>query len=445
MIILLLLPVVAYTGFCGYRMYELSEQREELKSDYASLNNIKYGLLSVDRWRDHITGIVHKQIDEFELSNQQEDTLKREINKVLNALIAQSVEMINEKQKNVGGKLKKAAFNAFIDVDKIRERVPEFSQTILDQLKQPRSLRKLKFLATDKMNEFAKQTRDSLEGLAYDKLLIKYAVTNSDDFNRITLSKADALEKQIYRYALIFIGVTLLFLLIWFLIRKQAFLYTPMFTLSVLLALAMLGTGLATPMIEIDARIQEINFFLIGENIKFYDQVLFYQSKSILNVVVILIKTGKADSVFVGLLILIFSVIFPVAKLLSTKINLLGSRKWKNSTLIRFFAFRSGKWSMADVMVVAIFMAFIGFKGILDSEVVHLNKEMNNQYVASIATNKTSLEPGFILFLSFVLFGLILSVILKKISPKPEKEISTTDISATVPVNGILSKPQLQS
>src|SRR6185503_17356243 len=113
-------------------------------------------------------------------------------------------------------------------------------------------------------------------------------------------------------------------------------------------------------------------------------------------------------------------------KLLSTKFYLLGSSKWRNSKIIRFFAFKSGKWSMADVMVVAIFMAYIGFKGILDSEVVHMNEGMNNRYVASIATNKTSLEPGFILFISFVLFGLILSQILKRISPDKNKLPSVT-------------------
>ena len=32
----------------------------------------------------------------------------------------------------------------------------------------------------------------------------------------------------------------------------------------------------------------------------------------------------------------------------------------KKNKLIQFFAFKSGKWSMADVMVVAIFMAYIG-------------------------------------------------------------------------------------
>ena len=72
---------------------------------------------------------------------------------------------------------------------------------------------------------------------------------------------------------------------------------------------------------------------------------------------------------------------------------------------------------MADVMVVAIFMAYIGFKGILDSQLTGLN--LMTPSIASITTNQTSLQPGFILFIGFVLFSLILSVILKRISKDP--------------------------
>ena len=81
---------------------------------------------------------------------------------------------------------------------------------------------------------------------------------------------------------------------------------------------------------------------------------------------------------------------------------------------------------MADVMVVAIFMAYIGFKGILDGEFAKMNVDMNNEFIASIATNKTALQPGFILFISFVLFGLILSSILKRIFPY-KKSIPVTE------------------
>src|SRR6185295_4479370 len=168
------------------------------------------------------------------------------------------------------------------------------------------------------------------------------------------------------------------------------------------------------PMIEIDARIKEMTFLLMGENISFHDQVIFYQSKSIVDVVRVLVDTGKFDSVLVGFLILIFSIVFPIGKLLSTEFYLLGSEKLRKNKFIQFFAFKSGKWSMADVNVVAIFMAYIGFKGILDSQLSGLN--MKTDSVASISTNETSLQPGFILFLAFVLFGLVLSVILQRIT-----------------------------
>ena len=71
---------------------------------------------------------------------------------------------------------------------------------------------------------------------------------------------------------------------------------------------------------------------------------------------------------------------------------------------------------MADLMVVAIFMAYIGFKGILDSQMDHLNVKTKN--LATIATNETSLQPGVILFVWYVIFGLVLGAILKKITLK---------------------------
>lgn len=416
--ILVILPLVGYAGWCGYTIYNLSQERAVLKKDYSELNNIQYGLLSVDRWRDNITEIVSVQIEQFELSEMQEDTLKTEINKILNALISQADEIINEKQKHVGGKLKKFAFNTFVNVDKVRARVPEFSQAIIDQIKKPRSKERLKFLAQDKINEFAGQTCDSIAIQVYDSLLAKYNTVNADDLNKIITERAAVIQQKTYHYTFIMLGIMLLFLLMWLLVRKAIVLFSPLFTMSVILALAFLFTGLAAPMIEIDARIRELNFMLIGKSIQFQDQVLFYQSKSIIDVVKILIGTGKADSVFVGLLLLLFSIFFPVAKLLSTKVYLLGSQKWRDSKIIKFFAFKSGKWSMADVMVVAIFMAYIGFKGILDSEIGKMNVDMNNQYATSISTSKTSLQPGFILFIAFVLFGLILSEILKKITPE---------------------------
>jgi hypothetical protein len=415
-----LLPALVFAGWWGYGIYDFSQKRAELKSDYSEVNDIYNGLLSVDIWRDHITEIVSLQIEDFELSGMQQDTLRKEINKILNALITQADQMINEKQKKFKGKVAKFAFKNFVDVDKIRERVPAFSQTIIDEIKKPRSKQRLKFLVKDKLEDFASRTRDSIIVQSdYEKTLAKYNVDNAAVFNAVISQKEAALQEKSYNYMYRILGIMALFLLIWVMVRNVPMLYTPLFILSALLALIVLIIGLVAPMIEIDARIQEINFILIGKNIRFYDQVLFYQSKSIIDVVKILIQTRKVDSVLVGILILVFSVVFPITKLVSTKLYLLGNEKWRRSGVIRFFAFKSGKWSMADVMVVAIFMAYIGFKGILDSQLGTMN--MDTSSLTSITTNKTSLQPGFVLFIAFVLFGLILSVILKKIAPRKEK------------------------
>ena len=76
---------------------------------------------------------------------------------------------------------------------------------------------------------------------------------------------------------------------------------------------------------------------------------------------------------------------------------------------------------MADVMVIAIFVAFVGFQGILGPEMARITRDTSS--MRSVATNETSLQPGFILFLSFVLYGLILSLILTRITKKNELEL----------------------
>ena len=249
----------------------------------------------------------------------------------------------------------------------------------------------------------------------------------------------DGLQKRTFFYTVVILMIMVMFLVMWWLLRSQRPFHTPLFVISVLLALTVLFVGLTTPMIEIDARIKEMTFILLGENISFHDQVIFFQSKSIVDVVRILIDTGNYDSVFVGVLILIFSIVFPIGKLTATEIYLLGNKKWRANKVVQFFAFKSGKWSMADVNVVAIFMAYIGFKGILDSQLESLN--MKTDSLASISTNETTLQPGFILFVAFVLFGLILSVILGRITASEDsRRVEENSANAGLAGNLALAK-----
>jgi len=385
-----------------------------MKADYSAVNNITYGLLSVDAWKEHLIKIVSNRIDDFELSAEQEKLVTEQIESVLHAVVNKADTIMHQKRKSIKAKIRKALINALVSERKIHEKVPEFAQTIVSEIKKTENKAKLKELILSKLEQYGEVTYDSANDVRrLEQLLAKYSVEDLGAFNTNIESKSDALKSELYLFAILEMAVVGVFLLLWALLMKYRHLHNLMFSCSLLLALVVLSAGLTAPMIEIDARIKEMSFFLLGEKLIFNDQIIFFQSKSIVDVVHILLAAGKWDSIIVGLLILIFSIVFPVAKLISSRVYLQERRDWRSGALLRFFALKSGKWSMADVYVVAIFMAYIGFKSILDNQLGQLN--FKTRSLASVSTNETALQPGFLLFICFVVFGLVLSTILEKI------------------------------
>lgn len=149
-----------------------------------------------------------------------------------------------------------------------------------------------------------------------------------------------------------------------------------------------------------------MEFQLMGESIIFTDQVLYFKSKSILEVVLVMVQNSKPDVMAVGILVLSFSVVFPVLKMISS-VFYIYSEKLRDNTVVKFMVFKTSKWSMADVMVVAIFMAFIGFSGIISEQLKDL--ESITTYVDMMTTNASSLQIGFFLFTSFAILSLLVS------------------------------------
>ena len=404
-------------GWCGYQVHVLSKQQEKIKEDYSIVNNISFGLLSISKWRDKIVVTVQSQIENFALTPEQKAELEIEIDGVLRAVIDKAVGIINKPKKTLKGKIGRAVFNTFVDKDDLYKQIPGFSHTIVQKLTNPSSKDRLKSLANTKLQELGKQTYDSsehAETYLTDSLFKKYKVANDAAFEKTTTKELADIRQQTYIYALSMLGCAVVILLLWLLLRNQPHLHKTMFVLSVIAAVILLIVGLATTMIELDARIKTLDVKLAGTDISFNNQVLFFQSKSILDVVKIMWDTGKWDMIIVGSLIFCFSVLFPFAKLSSALLYLLGKREWMKGKVVHYFAFKSGKWSMADVMVVAIMMTYIGFNGVLQSQLSSL--DIHNQYVSSVTTNNTSLQPGYIVFVSYVVFSLILSQILKSMT-----------------------------
>ena len=115
-----------------------------------------------------------------------------------------------------------------------------------------------------------------------------------------------------------------------------------------LFSVLLLGLGISLPMIVIDARLNSFVFNLFEQDLSFAEQVVFFQSKSILDVTQNLIESRGYDLKLVGIMILCFSVIFPLIKLILGGL-FLNYPALQQSRFARNTIFYLGKWSMADL------------------------------------------------------------------------------------------------
>jgi hypothetical protein len=420
LLVFFLLLFLGAEGWFAYRLHTLSKQQEQLKTDYSDANNITMGLFSVEEWHDEIAGIMNHQVRHFKFNTRQKKQLQKEVEDIIITLINKAEALIvKPKKKSIGGKITKFAVKTFVKTDKIKAQVPAFARKIIAQVDNPTNKNQLSKMAMTKVNALEHSpTLDSTIRVNHkiiDPIYKRYRVNDRDALNQKLNRSLEQIRVTMYKYSTYMLGCVVIVLLLWWFLRKRTELHVTLFIMSLLFAFILLAVGLTASMIEVDARIKSLDFMLLGEHVVFKDQVLFFQSKSIMDVVHVLISQPKADSVMVGVLIMIFSILFPIMKLSSTGIHLLSRKKIAENRFIKYFAFQSGKWSMADVIVIAILMTYIGLNGLLESQLATFN--IKSDTLTIITTNNTALQPGYIIFICFVLYGLILSTILKSITP----------------------------
>ncbi len=405
--ILLSTAFLAATIYFTYQVIVLSEENQEQKLDLAEINNIRYGLLNVNEWSGKVAVIMTDKINEFELTPKNRNQLQGNVEGILYKLINEVEVLMQERTSGGFSGIKRWIAGFALDVDQLRDSVPSFAQTVLEELNKPETKKNLKLYVLSKLDEFVANTfnKDKMEML--ESLLQKYGCENKTDCQTLLHEKIDNRESYINKMVILILVLVAFNFLINIIQRVPLnHFQVPLLILS---SLCLLLGGILTPMIELEARIDLLLFQLLGEEVVFKEQIFFFQSKSITDVVHILIQDGTIQMIFVGSLIFIFSIIFPTIKLISTYI-FHNFKKTRENKLIRFFVIKSGKWSMADVIVVAIFMAYIGFNGIVSSQLKNLSDQAKP--VEILSTNGTHLVGGFYLFLFFCLFSLLLSEVL---------------------------------
>lgn len=400
-----LLIVIASVILCR-QIISNSISNQENKNDYAELNHVKYGLFSVEEWKRQITVILAEEINKLDLSTTNERELRKHIEVLLNTLIDKVDKKIREENKgSAEGWVKQSFINMFVSLEDIKKGIPEYADAVMHEITKSKTRDQIKTTLSEQLKQYFIQTFEAQDTSQMSRILLR---TDSRDIEsaRIKLNKAIPVKHD-----LIFKEAILLIILSVILFALSGFSKQPL-TLSQYILLAMsliilLIAGVTTPMIDMEAKISQMSFMLMGHLIHFENQVLYFQSKSILDVFWIMITHKDVQMKFVGVLLITFSIVFPLLKIASSLGYYYNYHHSRENPVIKFFVLKSGKWSMADVMVVAIFMAYIGFNGIITSQFGKLNTA--SQELVILTTNGTSLQPGYYLFLTYTLLALFLS------------------------------------
>lgn len=394
----------------GVQIISLSSANQDRKNDYAEINNIKYGLFSINQWKLQLSEIINAEIADFNPADSA-STLKPMIEQQLSKLIDTVDQRIRAKnQQSFKGRMKQAFINTFVDMKEVKGGIPQYADEILKLVQKPKTKRTIKELVADKVEVYFEKTFEKQDLTRLDQIMAAYGVTEIQAAKDIIDRDIAKSEKEIATLSWSLVAVAcLLFLFAGF---SKAKLSSARFLALVSVLFVLLICGVTTPMIDLEAKISEMSFILMDHPVKFLNQVLYFQTKSVVDVFHLMITHPDLQMKVVGILMVLFSIVFPVAKLLASAFYYYNHWGARQNRFVEFFVMKSGKWSMTDVMIIAIFMAYIGFNGVVSSQFGKMHSAQEE--IVLLTTNGTALQVGFYLFLTYALLALFLSGFLTK-------------------------------
>ena len=393
-------------GIGCYLAYEVEARAHALKADEMELSSIDYGLFNPERWKDALKDIVAQEIKDFELEGKDREVLKVQLEGILQKVF-EDLNRTIQNEKGLKGAMRKAVINVVIPVDAIRDDIPEYAGHIIAEVDKPANREKMKGFVLKQLDSLAATTSGKIDMHLYDEVMERHQFTDVKQGISTLRHQRAILENtlSVYGWGILGILVAMVLLLV---------IGSPVrpLDLAILVASAtlLLVTALLMPMIDIEARISSFQLAVLAGQVTFTDQVLFYESRSILQVIWLLLEEEDVGLLFVAVLVFCFSVAFPFTKLILSFITSLRGQLPRNK-ILRFFVMKSAKWSMADVLVVAMFMTYLGLNGVVNGQLSNL-RDLTS--VRIMTTNQSGLEFGFYLFTGFVVLGLVLSTLVER-------------------------------
>jgi Paraquat-inducible protein A len=419
--IILLLPAMWF----AWQTIDGLARRRNFRTDLAELEHVRYGLLSADQWRAIIGPILNAQVDKLDLKGQSRN-LRPMIEHSLNALLDNIKQQMtapkpgNSKAPGALGLGNPMIVNMIIS--SLRPHVPEYTNVVLAELAKPQNQKAFKESVRSVMTDAVKNTFSTVDMTTYSAILGRYGCSDGPVCEETLRNRIQEADAQLNKYYLIVLASAALGFIL--LMAGPPALSRAAVVVLMLFCIAMLAGGVLSPMIEVEVRITRLDATLLGSPLEFREQSLYYRSKTVLELFKTLIEIGRPAMAVVAVLVLLFSVVFPVLKLLALSASLFRPSLLTKSRIVRLLAFELSRWSMADVFALAIFMSFVAFNGVIESGMGTIRAAPAVQQLV-IPTNTSTILPGYYLFIGFCLASIFLS-------KKLERGIASSSASESI-------------
>lgn len=387
--------------------------RRILRTELAEISHARYDVLNADRWIERLLPVLYANIDALDITPANRASLRPTVERALYRLldaVKEKMSAPNPSSKGTGGFLGQGnALVVNMMAGALRSHVPEYADVVLAELSKPDNKQALRNYVKGVLAGGVKNTFSHVDMRWYSSILKSHGCADAGSCQQQLADRIRQIDAKLeYYYLSVLASSALAFLLFMtggpVLGRSGAF-------LLLLFCVVLLAGGLLTPMLEVEAKISQLTVTFLGTPVVFGDQVLYFQSKSVLEVFRVLINQGRPDMWIVGVLVLMFSVIFPALKISTLSLCLMWPALLRENRLARFIVLESSKWSMADVMALAIFMAYVAFNGLISSSMSGF-KTIDPGVI--IPTDSSKILPGYYLFVAFCMASLLLSAKLQR-------------------------------
>ena len=159
-------------AFLSIQVHQLENEQRLLKEDLIELSNIKYGLFSIDEWKQILARVITKKINELDLKGENRTKMRKEISGFLYKAIDDFEEQYHEKQnESFVGFLRGAGARFFKVFDEMKDYIPTITENILDFMNDPQNRKAIRGYILKKLDDYTDKTFGKIDTLLITKSL----------------------------------------------------------------------------------------------------------------------------------------------------------------------------------------------------------------------------------------------------------------------------------